>query len=322
MFKGSLFGSLTTMNTRAHSRLEHPPRSVMVLAAPVPAARAQSLCPQHQNCSCTYSFTSDVVGNGGDACSVRARLRERVSVPVPTTAARMRVAHAPDQGEGGFSRSLSTVSATPLMLEDAEEGNAPPHPGAGESGVAPKRGGSFMRRRKSSYGAPASSMQGLPGCDGAPQAGILAWSTDDVCEWLVREGMECVAGAARERRIDGRDLIHFDQECWSELGVSAALDRARLMARLQEASKEAAAAEQAAAPRDRSQRGRAVGAAGAWACLTKRTFPRSHPVAVDHLKEWHRIADVRVFKWECQEIVEKEPLRFFFSPGTKSEWSV
>ena len=61
--------------------------------------------------------------------------------------------------------------------------------------------------------------------------------------------MECVAGAARERRIDGRDLIHFDQECWSELGVSAALDRARLMARLQEASKEAAAAEQAAAPR-------------------------------------------------------------------------
>ena len=35
MFKGTLFGSLTTMNTRAHSRLEHPPRSVMVLAAPV-----------------------------------------------------------------------------------------------------------------------------------------------------------------------------------------------------------------------------------------------------------------------------------------------
>jgi len=202
------------------------------------------------------------------------------------------VAHAPD--EGGFRRSLSAVSATPLMLEDAEEGDAPPHPGAGESGVAPKRGGRLMMRSKSSYGAPASSVQGLRGCSGAgaPQAGILAWSTDDVCGWLVREGMECVAGAARERRIDGRDLIHFDKECWSELGVSAALDRARLMARLQEASKEAAAAEQAAAPSDRSQRGRAVGAAGAWACLTKTTFPRSHPVAVDHLKEWHdRIAD-------------------------------
>ena len=84
------------------------------------------------------------------------------------------------------------------------------------------------------------------------QMGMPAWSTDDVCEWLVREGMECVAGAARGRRIDGRDLIHFDKECWSELGVSAALDRARLMARLQEASKETAAAEQAAAPRDRS----------------------------------------------------------------------
>ena len=164
----------------------------------------------------------------------------------------MRVAHAPD--EGGFRRSLSAVSATPLMLEDAEEGDAPPHPGAGESGVAPKRGGRLMMRSKSSYGAPASSVQGLRGCSGAgaPQAGILAWSTDDVCGWLVREGMECVAGAARERRIDGRDLIHFDKECWSELGVSAALDRARLMARLQEASKETAAAEQAAAPRDRS----------------------------------------------------------------------
>jgi hypothetical protein len=133
------------------------------------------------------------------------------------------------------------------MQLDRTLGNAPPHPGAGESGVAPKRGGSLMMKRKSSYGAPA--VQGLRGCGGAPQAGILAWSTDDVRGWLVREGMECVAGAARERRIDGRDLIHFDKECWSELGVSAALDRARLMARLQEASKEAAAAEQAAAPR-------------------------------------------------------------------------
>ena len=46
MFKGSLFGSLTTMNTSAHSRLEHPPRSVMVLAAPVPAGPVtETLCP-------------------------------------------------------------------------------------------------------------------------------------------------------------------------------------------------------------------------------------------------------------------------------------
>ena len=40
VFKGSLFGCLTTMNMRALSQLAHLHRSVMVVAASIPAAPA------------------------------------------------------------------------------------------------------------------------------------------------------------------------------------------------------------------------------------------------------------------------------------------
>ena len=193
-----------------------------------------------------------------------------------------RVAHyeMPNAGEIGIKRSISAVSATPLMLEDAEEGNASLPTGA------PASGGSLLRRKKT-----ISAPHGFRNRS-APQVGISAWSTDDLCEWLVSEGMEHVIGAARERQVDGRDLVHFDKECWGELGVSSALDRARLMARLQDASKEAAAAMQAAGAGAEAEGGRGAAACGAWARLTRSVFPRSHPVAVDHLKEWHdRIAD-------------------------------
>lgn len=166
------------------------------------------------------------------------------------------------------------------MLEDAEEGKASPPAGAGDSGgslmaVGSLSSGRLLRRKKTRRRS-------------APQAGISAWSTDDLCEWLVSEGMEHVVGAARERQVDGRDLVYFDKECWGELGVSSALDRARLMARLRDASKEAAAAKQTAGAGAEAEGGRGVTSSGAWARLTQSVFPRSHPlVAVDHLKEWH-----------------------------------
>ena len=73
---------------------------------------------------------------------------------------------------------------------------------------------------------------------------VAAWSSQRVARWLSRQGAQAaaVAQAAAAAHIDGATLLELDGDAWRELGVTSAIERAKLLA----AVKKAAVGEEAA----------------------------------------------------------------------------
>ena len=89
----------------------------------------------------------------------------------------------------------------------------------------------------------------VPYDDGSPNAspmrdrtakeatGPLAeWTVDEVAAWLMVNGQKTISEKARSAQIDGSVLIELDAEGWKELGVTSAIERAKLLAAVKKAA--------------------------------------------------------------------------------------
>ena len=65
---------------------------------------------------------------------------------------------------------------------------------------------------------------------------LSSWTVTAVARWLTEQGQHEVAKAATRARVDGAMLLELDAAAWQELGVSTALERARLAAAVKRAA--------------------------------------------------------------------------------------
>ena len=89
----------------------------------------------------------------------------------------------------------------------------------------------------------------VPYDDGSPNAspmrdrtakeatGPLAeWTVDEVAAWLMVNGQKTISEKARSAQIDGSVLMELDTAGWEELGVTSAIERAKLLAAVKKAA--------------------------------------------------------------------------------------
>ena len=65
---------------------------------------------------------------------------------------------------------------------------------------------------------------------------VAEWSVSDVSTWLLVRGHKDLADATQKSQIDGGTLIELDAAGWSELGVSSAVQRAKLLSAVKQAA--------------------------------------------------------------------------------------
>lgn len=70
---------------------------------------------------------------------------------------------------------------------------------------------------------------------------IAQWGSRQVASWLEDQGRAEVAQAARNHRVNGAMLLELDTAAWAELGVTSALERARLISEVKQAAAVSAA---------------------------------------------------------------------------------
>lgn len=71
---------------------------------------------------------------------------------------------------------------------------------------------------------------------------VAEWSQEQVGDWLESIGRPELAQSILTNGVDGRVLLKLDGEAWTELGVSSALERAKILAAVERASRRSAAA--------------------------------------------------------------------------------
>ena len=67
---------------------------------------------------------------------------------------------------------------------------------------------------------------------------LSAWNKIQVRDWFRVLNLNILAGACYEANIDGALLIELDTEAWKELGVTSAIERARMIASVKKKSRE------------------------------------------------------------------------------------
>lgn len=112
-----------------------------------------------------------------------------------------------------------------------------------------------------------------------------SWTRDDVKTWLTAVGFPEVAAAAWQRNVDGKMLQFLGKEGWQELGVSSAVERARIMSLTSEQSETAAANSRSSSAPSKPQKFRR-GAIGALQRFFQLVRKLDGAIWADHKKVW------------------------------------